>query len=418
MAKGSIEKRGEYTWRLRIDLGFRPNGKRNRPSRKLEIDDPSLMKMSAKCEKYADAGKKLREYLDDRLADFKREVLSAEYIRPERTTFTKFVKEHWMPKYASDTDNLSEYTLVVYKQHLSNHILPYFGTMELDEIQTMHVVDFVAYLKTPEARKDGKSGTLGSNTQRYVLRVLRNILARALEWKFIKSNPSDGVKLPKPPATNVDVYDESEIVDIMKALNQQPTQWRLLILGAFLGGLRRGEIVALEIKDCDFKNNSIMIDENIPAKINGRHLLKSPKNETSMRRIKMPEWYMKELHDYATKTWKKQRWDAGTTWKAPEDRQFLFHKGDGVPYHPNTPTARWRKFLEDNGFRYIKLHGLRHTSATYLLEQGLTTRAVAERLGHRNERTLLTTYSHVTKSMEERAAAEFDRFANRPKTNI
>lgn len=122
----------------------------------------------------------------------------------------------------------------------------------------------------------------------------------------------------------------------------------------------------------------------------------------------MPEWYMNELEEYATKTWKKQMWDAGTKWKAPAGRQFLFHKGDGVPYHPNSPTRWWREFLKRNGFRHLKLHGLRHTSATFLLEQGMTRKAVAERLGHSDERTLTSTYSHVTKPMEERAASEFD----------
>lgn len=61
--------------------------------------------------------------------------------------------KHWKPKYASDPENLAESTLVVYEQHLQTHILPKFGGKRLDNIETMHVVDFMAYLKTPEARK-------------------------------------------------------------------------------------------------------------------------------------------------------------------------------------------------------------------------------------------------------------------------
>lgn len=288
--------------------------------------------------------------------------------------------------------------------------------MRLDAIQTMHVVDFLAFLKTPEARRDGKPGVLGNGTQRFILRVLRNVLNRATEWKFIAKNPCDGVRWPKKPETKVEVYDESEITEIIDALYRQPTVWRLMILGTFFGGFRRGEVVALEIDDCNFGDNAILIDENIPMKIKGKHLIKKPKNSSSERRIKMPAWYMKELEIYATKTWKKQMWDAGTKWKGEKDRQFLFHKGDGVPYHPNTPTRWWREFLAKNGFRYVKPHGLRHTSATFLLEQGMTTKAVAERLGHKDERTLTSTYSHVTKTMEERAAQEFDRFNRRPST--
>lgn len=279
--------------------------------------------------------------------------------------------------------------------------------MRLDAIQTMHVVDFLAFLKTPEARKDGKPGVLGNGTQRFILRVLRNVLNRAKEWKFIAKNPCDGVRWPKKPETKVEVYDESEMVVIIDALYRQPIVWRLMILGTFFGSFRRGEAVALEISDCDFGDGSIMIDENIPMKIDGEHLIKAPKNLSSRLKVKMPALYMKELETYVTKTWKKQMWGARTKWRAPEGRQFLFHKGDGLPYHPNTTTNWWRKFLKANGFRHVKLHGL-------LLEQGLTTKAAAERLGHSDERTLTTTYSHVTKTMEERAASEFDRFERRP----
>ncbi|MEK4381134.1 tyrosine-type recombinase/integrase [Aeribacillus sp. FSL K6-2848] len=406
--KGSIEKRGKNSWRLRIDLGYNPDGTRNRPSKTITVEDPALLRTK----------KKLRDYLEDQLAIFKREVLSSTYIKPEKTTFKEFVDKHWRPKFASDPDNLAPSTLVVYDQHLATHIIPSFGHMRLDDIQTMHVVDFLAYLKTPEARKDGKPGTLGNGTQRDILKVLRNVLNIAVEWKFIAQNPCDGVRWPKKPETKIEVYDEPEIMEIIDALYQQPTVWWLLILGTFLGGFRRGEIVAVEISDCDFGDNSILIDENIPMKIDREYLIKAPKTRSSVRKVKMPAWYMEELKEYATKEWKRQRWAAGSKWKAPEGRQFLFHKGDGLPYHPNYVTRWWREFLKKNGFRHIKLHALRHTSATFLLEQGLTARAVAERLGHANEKTLLSTYSHVTKSMEERAAQEFDRFQRRPKSNI
>ena len=404
----SIEKRSKNTWRLTVELGYDAEGNRIRERKLIKIEDQELLKTT----------KKLREYLENEWYKFKREIEAGKYIKPEKTTFREFVDNHWRPKYASDPDNLAPSTLVVYEQYLETHIMPRFGHMRLDAIQTMHIVDFMAHLKKPEARKDGKPGALGNGTQRFILRVLRNILNRAVEWKCIAENPCDGVRWPKNPETKVEVYDESEIEQIVEALYQQPVVWRLLILGTFFGGFRRGEIVALEISDCDFRDGTITIDENIPMKINREYLIKTPKTQSSIRKVKMPKWYMAELEEYATKTWKRQMWEAGTRWKAPNGRQFLFHRGDGLPFHPNTPTRWWREFLKKNGFRHVKLHGLRHTSATFLLEQGITMKAVAERLGHKNESILTSTYSHVTKTMEERAAAEFDRFERRPSSGI
>lgn len=406
MAKGSIEKRGENTWRLTVELGTLPDGTRDRERKTITVEDKALLRTT----------KKLKDYLEDQLSDFKREVLSGNYIRPEKITFQQFMDKHWKPKYASDPDNLAESTLVSYETNLKTHILPRFGSMQLSEIKTMHVVDFLTDLKKPEARKDGKPGPLDNDTQRLILRALRNVLNVAVKWKFITEHPCNGVEWPKTTKAKIEVFDEEEIKKIIDALYEEPVKWRLAILGTLFGGFRRGEVTALEIPDCDFGDDSIMIDENIPMKIKGEHLIKAPKTESSIRKIKMPSWYMRELEEY-TKLWKRQRWATGTKWKGGE-RKFLFHKGGGVPYHPNTITNWWREFLRRHGIRHVKLHGLRHTSATFLLEQGLTTRAVAERLGHSDERTLQSTYSHVTKTMETRAAAEFDRFERRPPSGV
>ncbi|AEG59340.1 tyrosine-type recombinase/integrase [Desulforamulus ruminis] len=402
----SIEKRGKNTWRLTVETGTKTvvtkDGQtkviRDRERKPIKVEDEALLRTT----------KKLREYLESEWHKFKAEVDSGTYITPEKATFKEFVDQHWRPKYASDPENLAPSSLVIYEQHLKTHIMPHFGHLRMDEIKNSHISDFKVYLRSPEARKDGKEGPLWNGTQRYILRVLRNVFVYAHEErKIIPANPCTGVRWPKKPETKIKVYEEEEVIQIIDALYRQPTIWRLLILGTFLGGFRRGEVVALEISDCNFGDNTIRIDENIPMKINRQHLIKRPKTNSSMRTVKMPSWYMRELEAY-TKDWKKQMWSVGTKWKGG-DRQFLFHRGYGIPYHPNTPTRWWREFLAKNGFRHLNLHGLRHTSATYLLEKGATTKSVQERLGHSSERTTAG-YLHVTKKMEERVAQEFDRF--------
>ncbi|WP_326839101.1 tyrosine-type recombinase/integrase [Clostridium aromativorans] len=60
--------------------------------------------------------------------------------------------------------------------------------------------------------------------------------------------------------------------------------------------------------------------------------------------------------------------------------------------------------------RHVKLHGLRHTSATYLLEHGATVKSIQERLGHSSEKVTEDTYLRVTKKMENKVVQEFDQF--------
>ncbi|MDG0876498.1 site-specific integrase [Paenibacillus thiaminolyticus] len=218
--------------------------------------------------------------------------------------------------------------------------------------------------------------------------------------------------MAEKPESKIKVFDEFEIAAIIDALNQQPTIWRLMILGTFLGGLRRGELVALEINDCNFGDSSIMIDENIPIKIKGEPLIKAPKTNSSVRRIKMPKWYMDELEAYM-KEWEKQRRAAGAKWRCPEGRQFLFHKG-------------WRTIPPKHAYKLVETisseewfspcQATRPTPHLSDIPTGTrcNDKGCSRTPGTPDERTLTTTYSHVTKTMEERAAAEFDRFDRRP----
>jgi integrase len=55
--------------------------------------------------------------------------------------------------------------------------------------------------------------------------------------------------------------------------------------------------------------------------------------------------------------------------------------------------------------RRIKFHGLRHTSATLMLQAGEPVNVVQEHLGHHKVEITLNVYAHVLKAMETRAVA-------------
>lgn len=402
MAKGSIERRGENSWRLTVELGVLSDGTRDRERKTIRVEDKALLRTT----------KRLQDHLELELAKFQMEVEAGTYIKPEKITLKEFLDQHWWPKYAKAKGGLAGSTQKTYMDHIDSRILPRFGHMRLDEIKTMHMVDFMNELQGPNARLDGKLGPLESGTIRYIHRILRNIFSRAVEWKFIPEdgNPMDGVKRPPKPDTKIEVYDEDEMQEIVNALYDEAPTWRLLILGTFLGGFRRGEVVALELDDLNFETDCITIDENIPMKIKGEYLIGPTKNRKT-RVVKMPHWYMEELSEYCLE-WKKEKLRIGDKWEGG-DRRFLFHSGKGKPYHPNYPTTWWRNFIEKNGFRYIKLHGLRHSSATYLLEKGATLESIQERLGHTSKQST-DIYLHVTSKMEKKVVSEFDQFQRYP----
>ena len=99
----------------------------------------------------------------------------------------------------------------------------------------------------------------------------------------------------------------------------------------------------------------------------------------------------------------EERLAAGPLW---QDSGLVFVHEDGQPYHPDTISYFFEKTVKRVGVRPIRLHDLRHTSATLALAAGVHPKIVQERLGHANISITLDTYSHVVPGMQEEAAAK------------
>jgi integrase len=404
--KGSIEKRGENSWRLRVDLGYNPDGSRNRPSKTITIEDKALLKTT----------KKLREYLEDELAKFKQQVLSGEYIAPAKMTFKDFYEKEWKPKYAEP--NLKRTTFLSHCSKIEHHVLPAIGHLRMDEIKTIQLVDLFAKMRKPGSRADGKfDKPLKSRTVQYTYDVTNNIFKCAVDWHVIQKNPLEGVKRPqispedkKAWRDRKNYFEEDEAARVIQALIVSDTPWRLYFLGAIVGGFRRGELIALGEDDCDFVNNRLRIDESISHTEEGKALITDTKNDASDGYVAMPEWYMRELEQHVRRN-RRLRLELMTAgmWQGG-DRNFVFHSGFGKPYYHTTPSQRWREWCQKNGFRNVSLHGLRHTSATYLLVQGASIKEIQHQLRHSTPQITTQTYAHVTKRLSQRTASHWDVF--------
>lgn len=393
----SFQKRSDNSFLLVVEAGYKANGKRNKKTKTIRIEDKKLLKTN----------KKLNDYLELELAKFKIEVESGEYITPEKMRFELFV-EVWKEKYAVYTDNLSPSSYDRYLGVTSAHILPFFKQMKLDEIKTFHIVNFFDELKKPGARKDGRGKYLSGGTRAYIYRVLKNILSRAKEWKLIKENPVVGISKPKEEKTKPQYYDSDESLDIIEALSSEPDGWRMYFLGALLGGFRRGELVALEWSDINFEEGSINVDESISLTKNGKPIVSKPKTDSSNAKVDMPEWYMAELKTFRKK-WLEEKMLVSDKWEG-EGKEYIFHSGMGKPYFYDTPTKRWSKFLKKHELKHIKLHALRHTTAVLLLEEDVPLIDVQERLRHSKYQTTADIYGHISKKKRKETASKFDKY--------
>jgi integrase len=379
----SIEKRGPNSYRLIVEIGYDANGKRIKKSK--------TVKVSTKRE------------AEKELARFQVEVESGQYIIPEKMSFAVFT-EKWEEKYAKK--QLGQVTLQTYKHQLKNHILPVFGHLELGKIKPMHIVDFIASLESDGTRKNGDSGGLSSASILHIYRVLHDIFKRAVEWKIIKENPVSHVKRPKIiQQKEIQVYSEEEVTQLLSALENELTHWRIMVVLALTTGMRRGELLALEWKHVDLDSGIIQVKQSMSC-LNGKAVIKAPKTKKSIRKVSIPSSLIPDLKEYYLQC-RKEKLKIGDLWEGDE-RFFIFSSENGKPFYYTVPTTWLRRFFQRTGLRPIRFHDLCHTAATLLINQGVHAKIIAERLGHADIRTTMNIYGHALQTADQTAANKLD----------
>lgn len=383
----NIRKRSENSYVFSVDLGFDAKGKRLRRYKTHRISDKALLKTR----------KKLKDHLESEYHKFKAEVLSEEYIKPEKMLFSKFVVD-WENKFA--VKKLSETTLNKQLNHLQTHILPVIGHQQIDKIKKIHLIDLLDKTK----RVDGLP--LKSSTKEDIYKVLKSVFDRAVEWKVLKTTPVTGV--PKPKIDDVEessVYDEEEVASLFEAAINEPFHWRIYLMLSLAAGLRRSECLGLEWKHVDLEKGTLDITQVIVRGKSGS-VIKTPKSKKSKRLVSIPSSVVEELKHYKLH-WKKEKMKSRDMW-IENEHEWLFCNEDGTHFYPTTPTTWWRRFTKRVNVRFIRLHYLRHTSATLLINQGVHAKIISERLGHSDIKVTMNTYGHALRKADHEAANKLD----------
>lgn len=393
----NIQRRGERSWLLTVYQGWGADKKYVRKTKTIRIEDDNLLKTT----------KKLQDYLDGEYAKFKQEIEEGIYIAPQRFTFGAFVEE-WKEKYA--IKHLEAKTYKNYISALNAHILPVFKDMKLEAIKPMHILSFLESLGKEGARKSGKGGVLSQGAIALQYRVIRNVLNCAVDWKLIKKNPATSVKQPKMTTKEIEPYSEEEVNQLMAALKNAPYHWRMLISLALATGMRLGEMLGLEWKHIDWNTCVIDVVQSLTRSVDGVPQLKEPKTKNSKRKVALPASMIDSMKEYYLYRM-KERDQVKEAWKGG-DHFFVFAHYDGTPFNETTPSHWFKDFLKRNGFRHIRLHDLRHTSATLLINQGVHAKIISQRLGHANITTTMNVYGHALATADHAAANKFDNIVN------
>ncbi|MCM1567812.1 MAG: site-specific integrase [Dehalobacter sp.] len=353
------------------------------------------------------------------MAKFITDVDSGDYRQPSKMTFKQFA-ERWIKEYGEV--KLAPKTLFIYKQMLQSRIYPEFGDKKLEKIKPLELLGFYSNIRKEHKyisiSKDGiekekKSAGLTEKTIKHHHGLICAIYEKAIKWGVLKGdNPARRIDPPQAEKKKARCYDEAQTKKLLAALDtldESNLRDKVVTMIAIMTGARLGEIMGLEWQDIHFDQKVIEIRQSSQYLPGKGVFIKKPKTEMSERKISVNDTLLTLLQKYQD--------DQREKGFICQDNNLLFVAWDGKPMHPNSITKWFPAFLRRNGLPPLNFHGLRHTSATFLISKGMDIQTVAGRLGHSTSATTQNIYSHFLESKDRQAADLMeDAFATKKET--
>ena len=316
-------------------------------------------------------------------------IEKGEYVGKKKLTVGVYLQS-WLETYA--VTNCTAKTVQGYKQSINCYTAT-IASITLQKLDATHIQPIYAGMI--------KRG-LSNRTADALHKALSIALNTAIKQGILKRNPLDNVIAPKVAKKEVEVWDADMRAKAMTVLKE--SQYGDFYQLGLMTGMRRGELAGLKWANVNLANRQLQV-VNTLQRITGLGLLNGqPKTERSRRSIALSDDTVALLHEIRGKQITQQL-EVVDAWT---DSGYVFTSADGMPVDPNLATRAFKKVLTSAGLPKLTIHGLRHTHATILLEQGVNPKVVSERLGHASVATTMDIYSHVLPDMQEKAAQAID----------
>jgi integrase len=302
--------------------------------------------------------------------------------------------EAWMSTYLNEVAavRVRSSTLHGYHQLARLYINPQLGRHHLDSIRPQHISSLYRDL----------SERLAPVSVRRVHAVLRRSLTVAVRWGLIPTNPATMVDPPSVSSRSIHPYSVDEARTFLAAIegDRLEARWRI----ALALGLRQGEVLGLGWPHVDFERKLLTVERSLQRQPGGNLALVRTKTERSHRVVPMAPHIAEALHR-RQEVQAADRVRVGPGW---HDSDLVFTTQLGTPIHPRNDYRAFQALITRADLRRVRLHDLRHTTASLLLAQGVSARVVMEILGHSQISITLDTYTHVDPELSRTAATRME----------
>ncbi|NJE35626.1 site-specific integrase [Megasphaera sp. SW808] len=309
------------------------------------------------------------------------------------------VKE-WMDKWLNEykRPEIKIKTYERYRCAIVLHINHYIGKELLKNLTTLKIQELINKLTTAPAKK---GGYLAPRTINSVRRILISAFNDAVTYDILPKNPALGTKPVRVEKTAMHILSKKEAAELLHVARKADYGSYMVIKLALETGMRIGEIFGLQWKNIDLEKKNLLVAGTIVHTNHTNIYQPTGKTKSSYRRIPFSSALKTTLMEYrAWQQREKEKWGEMYT-----DSDFVITKPLGGFSDPSNFSARtFKKLLDKAGItRQFRVHDLRHTHATWLLEAGINVKVISERLGHSSCRITMDTYSHVMQTMQDKA---------------
>ena len=262
---------------------------------------------------------------------------------------------------------IKENTLMTKQNIFYHHIVPYLGEMKLDEITPKDIIHW-----QDQVMKD-------NNYKQTYLKTIHNQLSAlfnyAVRFYGLKSNPARlAGNMGKEEVGEMKFWTKEEYLTFSRAMmNKEESYHAFEIL--YWCGIRLGELLALTAEDFDFEKKTLRINKSY-QRIKGKDVITTPKTRKSIRVLTLPDFLAEEMQDYISRL----------PYLKVDDRIFTITKS-GL-HHEMDRGCR------ETGVKRIRVHDLRHSHVSMLIEMGFSAVDIANRVGHESVKVTYR-YAHM-----------------------
>lgn len=291
-----------------------------------------------------------------------------------------------------------------YEELVRLHVIPMLGRTRLealrpDDLQRLYAAKLAS--------------SLSRRTVRHIHMLLHGALNQAVRWGYASRNVADAVDPPSVPEEERPVPAPVEVARLLDTARAAGDRLAPLWTVAVYSGCREGELLGLRWEDVDLQRGTLSVRRTLVGAHGGVPSLGEPKTRGSRRTVTLPQEALEALSEQR----RQQEDERRARGQAYAPYGFVFASRLGTPLLARNVIRTFKAALKRAGLpRNLRIHDLRHTSATLMLAAGVHPKTASARLGHSAVGITLDRYTHSVQGLDADAAQRIQRAVRGPGT--